>query len=115
MKARPLFAQAVKFPPRCFAYCLAVLLLFVATAAPQSQPDASPKAGCGPPKYCARTDQRVEPYPQKPPAIGPAGSMINDPTFGSRILRVTDGRSDPTQAGLPLYTPSSPEQNSWNQ
>jgi len=115
MKGRPLFAQAVKFPPRCFACWLAVLLLSVATAAAQSEPNASSTTGCGPPKYCARTDQRVEFYPQKPPAIGAAGSIINDPTFGSRILRVTDGRSDPTQAGLPLYTPSSPEQNSWNQ
>jgi len=56
----------------------------------------------------------VEPYPEKPPAIGPADSIITDPTFGSRILRVTDGKSDPEQAGLPLYTPSSPEQNSWS-
>lgn len=69
---------------------------------------------CGPPEYCAPTDRRVRPYLVKPPAIGPAGSIVRDPIFGSRILRVTDGRSDPVEAGRPLYTPSSAEQNSWN-
>ena len=76
--------------------------------------DAPPNATCGPPEYCARTDRRVEPYPEKPPAIGPAGSIITDPSFGSRIVRVTDDRSDPIQPGRPVYTPSSAEQNSWN-
>jgi hypothetical protein len=69
---------------------------------------------CGPPEYCARSDRRIESYPDQPPAIGPAGSIISDPNFGSRILRVTDGRSDPKQAGRPLFTPSSAEQNPWN-
>jgi len=69
---------------------------------------------CGPPEYCARTDLRVEPYPEKPPTLGPAGSIIKDPTFGSRILRATDSRSDPKQGGRPLYTPASAEQTSWN-
>jgi hypothetical protein len=78
------------------------------------RPDATRSGTCGPPEYCARTDRRVEPYPEKPPAIGAAGSIISDPTFGSRIVRVTDDRSDPKQAGRPVYTPSSAEQNSWN-
>jgi hypothetical protein len=46
--------------------------------------------------------------------MGPAGSIINDPTFGSRILRVTDPNSDPKRAGRSLFTPSSAEQNPWN-
>lgn len=54
------------------------------------------------------------PYDTAPPAIGPAGSVITDPAFGSRILRVTDERSDPKQPGRSLFTPSSSEQNSWN-
>jgi hypothetical protein len=37
-----------------------------------------------------------------------------DPSFSSRILRVTDDRSNPRQHGGPLFTPSSAEQNSWN-
>jgi hypothetical protein len=114
MGTRQLLARAMKL----FFQWFAVLLLTVAAAAAQGQltagHDAPQTSVCGPPQYCARTDRRIELYPEKPPAIGPAGSIISDPTFGSRILRVTDGRSDPTQAGGPLYTPSGPEQNSWN-
>src|SRR6478672_3044176 len=36
------------------------------------------------------TDVRV---PPAAPALGPANSVITDPTFGSRILRVTDGNT----------------------
>ena len=69
---------------------------------------------CGPPQYCARSDRKVQPYPDQPPTMGPAGSVITDPTFGSRIVRVTDASADPRKAERPLYTPSSAEQNSWN-
>jgi hypothetical protein len=79
-----------------------------------ASPDSHPSESCGQQPYCAHTDWRSEPYPDRPPAIGPAGSIINDPTLGSRILRVTDNRSDPTQAGRPLFTASSAEQNTWN-
>ena len=103
-------AQAINL----FFPWFALLVLTAATTAAQSQPSTPQTVDCGPPKYCARTDRRVEPYPEKPTVIGPAGSIVNDPIFGAPILRVTDGRSDPAQAGLPLYTPSSPEQNSWN-
>jgi len=64
--------------------------------------------------YQARTDREAVPYSTAPPALGPAGSTIHDPSFGSRILRVTDGHSDPSQPGQSLFTPSSSEQNSWN-
>ena len=92
------------------------MLLCAAACAAQAPASAHADASrtCGPPSYCARTDRRAEPYPDKPPAIGPAGSVITDPTFGSRIVRVTDEHTDPKQAGRPLYTPSSAEQNSWN-
>src|SRR5579863_4507726 len=76
--------------------------------------EAARSSTCGPQEYCVRTDRRVEVYPDKAPAIGPAGSIISDPTFGSRILRVTDSGSDPVQANRSLVTPSSAEQNSWN-
>jgi hypothetical protein len=69
---------------------------------------------CGPPNYCARTDRRIEPYQSKPPALGPAGSIVRDPAFSSRILRVTDEKSDPNGIGRSLMTPSSAEQNAWN-
>jgi hypothetical protein len=69
---------------------------------------------CGPPNYCARTDRRVEPYPANPPALGPAGYIFKDPTFGSKIVRVTDAKSDPQGRGRWFSTPSSAEQNPWN-
>ncbi len=69
---------------------------------------------CGPPSYCARTDRRTEVYPDTPPALGPAGSIVQDPNFGSRIVRVTDDKTDAKRRGGPLMTPSSSEQNTWN-
>src|SRR5438067_3681687 len=54
---------------------------------------------CGPPHYCARTDRKVERYPKAPLAPGPAGSIVVDPRFGSRILRVTDAKADPMGKG----------------
>src|SRR5215813_14088687 len=47
------------------------------------------KAQVAPSTYTAITDTNVKPIPPAP-ALGPANSVITDPTFGSRILRVTD-------------------------
>jgi hypothetical protein len=69
---------------------------------------------CGPPGYCARTDRKAEAYADNPPEIGAAGSIITDPSFGSRIVRVTDPKSDRQGKGRSMMTPSSSEQNSWN-
>lgn len=105
------------FVMKIFFWWFAVLGLSTAAwaqTAADARPDA-PRSKCGPPEYCAPADRRVQSYPDKPPAIGPAGSIINDPNFGSRILRVTDNRSDPAQSGRPLFTPSSAEQVSWNE
>lgn len=81
--------------------------------AAQSQP-ARGNNPVSPAEYSARTDRKVVPYPETPPAVGPAGSIITDPSFGSRITRVTDPRSDPKGAGRSLFSPSSSEQNAWN-
>jgi len=67
-----------------------------------------------PTEYTARTDRKIVPYREKPPDIGPAGSIITDPDFGSRIARVTDAQADPKKAGRSLFSPSSSEQNAWN-
>jgi len=48
-----------------------------------AQTSGPSETSCGPPNYCARTDLRVEPYPKTPPALGPAGFIIDDPTFGT--------------------------------
>ena len=75
---------------------------------------ASRDKSCGPPSYCARTDRKVEGYSANPPTVGPAGSILTDPTFGSRMVRVTDASTDPERPGVMFFTPASAEQNSWN-
>ncbi len=75
---------------------------------------AQESKSCGPPNYCARSDRRIEAYPQAPVAIGPSGSIVTDPNFGSRIVRVTDTKSDTQGRGRSFMTPSSAEQNPWN-
>ncbi len=98
-----------------FRLRLTVFLLSAgALPSASANPAANDDRACGPPEYCAHTDRKVEPYPDQPPQMGPAGSIIVDPNFGSRILRVTDEKTDQKQAGRPLVTPSSAEQNSWN-
>ncbi|HUI42620.1 MAG TPA: hypothetical protein VL523_11685 [Terriglobia bacterium] len=90
-------------------FCLSVSLTISAQKnAPQ------PDHPCGPPDYCARTDRRTEPYPQDPAKLGPASSILTDAAFGSKIVRVTDGTTDPKHPGWAYHTPSSAEQNPWN-
>ena len=89
-------------------------ILACATHAAFAQAVPKPAQPCGPPQYCARTDSKVQGYPDRPPAMGPAGTIITDPDFGSRIVRVTDASTDTKKAGRSLYSPSSAEQNSWN-
>jgi hypothetical protein len=87
--------------------------MFLPTAA-WAQVGVAPEKSCGPPNYCARTDVRTELYPKIPPAMGPAGSIITDPSFGSHMVRVTDTKTDPQRHGASYSTPSSSEENSWN-
>ena len=93
---------------------LGIILLTAAGMATDAKAPAPQDKSCGPPNYCARTDRKVEPYPATPPKIGPAGSSVTDPNFGTRILRVTDNKTDSKRDGGALMTPSSAEQNSWN-
>src|SRR5690349_21262478 len=46
-----------------------------------------------PTTYSAYTGTDAKHIPQAP-ALGPANSIIKDPTFGSRILRVTDAHTN---------------------
>ncbi len=94
--------------------CLGLAAHTPLVLAAQSAPRSGQDKPCGPPVYCARTDRRVEPYPTAPPALGPAGSIITDPGFHSRILRVTDGKSDPDGLGRSSMTPASAGTNAWN-
>jgi hypothetical protein len=62
----------------------------------------------------AVTDQSPRAKPPAP-ALGPAGSVVADPAFGSRILRVSDANTLPgTYRNRSFVTPSSAEQNVWN-
>ena len=97
----------------CLVWC-SVVGACAAQAQPDPRRESVPVAASEPAAYAARTDRRIEPYKETPPLIGPAGSVIADPIFGSRILRVTDAASDPRGKGRSLFTPSSAEQNSWN-
>ncbi len=56
----------------------------------------------------------LSPIQKSPPAIGPAGSIVNDPTFGSRVVRATDAKTDSRRPSESYVTPSSAEQNSWS-
>ena len=51
------------------------------------------KAGTAPTTYSAYTGTDAKSIP-KAPNLGPANSVFIDPTFGSRILRVTDGKTN---------------------
>ena len=63
--------------------------------------------------YSARADRAVYAKPALP-ALGGAGSTFSDPTFGSRMMRVTDGNTRPGNAGQSYTTPSAAHQTAWN-
>ncbi len=66
-----------------------------------------------PSQYSAITDRVA--YPKPPlPQLGPAGYAFNDPTFGSRILRVTDGATRPGLLNRSFRVPSNAHLAAWN-
>lgn len=54
---------------------------------------------CGPPAYdCSRTDLDIVQIPRTPPSVGNlsgANTIVTDPDFGSRIVRITDANTNP--------------------
>jgi hypothetical protein len=68
------------------------------------------EAQVAPSTYKAITDTNVRPKPPAP-ALGPANSVITDPTFGSRILRVTDPN---TKSGQSFISIDSGFLRAWN-
>lgn len=92
---------------------LPLLWIWINQPVAQQQKGSEPQ-NCGYPNYCARYDQRIAPYPATPPRWGSAGTVINDPVFGSRIMRVTDANSDFRKPGTSFQTPSSAQQNVWS-
>jgi hypothetical protein len=67
---------------------LALAMLVAMGAGPGARPAVSPAGG----------DQRILPKPYPAPALPPAGGRFKDPTFGTRIVRVTDPTTAPSGA-----------------
>jgi hypothetical protein len=66
-----------------------------------------------PTKYAATTNRNIYPEP-KLPKLGNAGFKFRDPTFGSRMLRVTDANTRPGLSGRSYTAASSAQQLAWN-
>jgi hypothetical protein len=75
--------------------CCALTVMTVLTSCSSGESDGpgSGTAQVAPANYAAYTGIDPLPIPSPPPALGPANSIIADPTFGSRILRVTDSHT----------------------
>jgi hypothetical protein len=60
---------------------------------------SSSEGTCGPPAYnCSRTDLNVVQVPHTPPSVGNAlgaNTIVSDPDFGNRIVRITDADTNP--------------------
>ena len=65
-----------------------------------------PPARIPPTDYAAISDRIARPKPALP-VPGPAGSAFVDPSFGSRILRVTDENSRPAGVRVSYRTPGA--------
>jgi hypothetical protein len=83
------------------------------TAAAASATTPAPPSSGAPLAYSAATDRNPAPKPPLP-VLGPAGFKFVDPTFGSRMLRVTDGNIRPGALSRSYSTPSASHQNEWN-
>jgi hypothetical protein len=90
-------------------------LRFEATplSASASAQAAAANVATNPGTYGAIADRVVRPKPATaaPPA---AGGRFNDPVFGSRMLRVTDGNTRPGTRNVSYRSPSGSHQNAWS-
>jgi hypothetical protein len=76
---------------------------------------------CGPPSYCSRTDYKIVQVPVTLPNVGNltgANTLITDPDFNNRIVRITDGNTDPhppyQNRSFMTVTSGSADENIWN-
>ena len=69
---------------------------------PECRPIAFRSPATAPTTYSAYTGTDAKQIPHAP-ALGPANSIIQDPTFGSRILRVTDAHTNGGDSLIPEY------------
>lgn len=76
-------------------------------------PPPPPWIAIAPTTYTAISDRITRPKPALP-VPGPAGSLFVDPSFGSRILRVTDANSRPAGVRVSYRTSGASRQVGWN-
>ena len=90
----------------------ATCVFFVPAIASAADGAASPSTGA-PAQYSAITDRTA--YAKPPlPQLGAAGFTFNDPLFGSKILRVTDGQVRPGSVNRSFRVPSNAHLAAWN-
>jgi hypothetical protein len=82
-------------------------------AAPAPEPTSPPPSGAPPTTYEAVTDREPRAKPALP-VLGDAGFTFDDPVFGSRLQRVTDGATRPGAPDRSYRTPSATHSNAWS-
>jgi hypothetical protein len=80
---------------------------------PAPVPSPTPVVAGVPTTYAAITDHKIYPKPS-PPSVGGAGFKFNDPVFGSRMLRVTDGQTRPGLRNRSFRVPSNSHLAAWS-
>ena len=83
------------------------------TPSPTPTPTPAPVPASAPVAYNAISDRNAYLKPALP-ALGAAGSSFNDPTFGSKIVRVTDGSTRPGLVDRSFRVPSNAHLTAWN-
>jgi hypothetical protein len=80
-----------------------------------------PTGSCGPPAYgCSRTDVKIVQVPSTPPNVGNlkgANTIVTDPDFGNRIVRITDADTNPSptfKSRTYVTSGGSADANLWN-
>jgi hypothetical protein len=79
-------------------------------------------SNCGPPTYrCSRTDQNIVQVPATPPNVGGllgANTIVTDPDFGNRIVRITDANTNTNSVyrnrSYMTADSGSADENLWN-
>jgi hypothetical protein len=98
--------------PRRIAGTSILALCLAPAAFPQSS--AVPRTAVSiPTTYHAVTNRNTYPPPALT-AVGSAGFRFTDPTFGARMMRVTDANTRPEYPGRSYSTPSAAHQLAWN-
>jgi hypothetical protein len=96
---------------RCLFTLFVSYVLLVSISCSSSGESPSTASGMAPSSYSAYSGTDPKPSPNPPPALGPANSVVIDPAFGSRILRVTDAH---TAGGSSLIPEDAGYFRTWN-